>query len=128
MGWLGRQGLSPRSVNRIVSGVRGYYRFRERRGRSAANPFAEVRGLRAPKRLPSFLFEDEMARLVELPETAAGGTVADRGTPSRRADDPFWRLRDHAVLEVAVLHGLPRVRARRAGPQRTSTSARAPPA
>jgi integrase/recombinase XerC len=104
VGWLGRQGLSPRSVNRIVSGVRGYYRFRERRGQVGANPFAEVRGLRAPKRLPSFLFEDEMARLVELPETAAG-TAANRGTPSRRADDPFWRLRDHAVLEVLYSTG-----------------------
>jgi integrase/recombinase XerC len=105
VGWLGRQGLSPRSVNRIVSGVRGYYRFRERRGRAATNPFAEVRGLRAPKRLPSFLFEDEMARLVELPETAPGGTVGDRGAPSRRADDPFWRVRDHAVLEVLYSTG-----------------------
>jgi tyrosine recombinase XerC len=101
VGWLGRQGLSPRSVNRMVSGVRGYYRFRERRGRGGANPFAEVRGLRTPKRLPSFLFEDEMARLVELPETAA----AARPDASRRTTDGFWRLRDHAVLEVLYSTG-----------------------
>ncbi len=101
VGWLGRQGLSPRSVNRMVSGVRGYYRFRERRGRGGANPFAEVRGLRTPKRLPSFLFEDEMARLVELPETAA----AARPDAARRTADGFWRLRDHAVLEVLYSTG-----------------------
>jgi integrase/recombinase XerC len=103
VGWLGRQGLSPRSVNRIVSGVRGYYRFRVRRGRTTANPFAEVRGLRTPKRLPSFLFEDEMARLVELPETA--GVPAGRASPDRRSDDGFWRLRDHTVLEVLYSTG-----------------------
>ena len=101
VGWLGRQGLSPRSVNRIVSGVRGYYRFRERRGSIPANPFAEVRGLRTPKRLPSFLFEDEMARLVELPEAAA----AAHPDAARRSDDGFWRLRDHTVLEVLYSTG-----------------------
>ena len=103
--WLTREGLSPRSVNRMVSGVRGWYRYMERRNTVASNPFAEIRSLRTEKRLPSFLFEDEMARLVELPETAAGGTVADRLAPSRRADDPFWRLRDHAVLEVLYSTG-----------------------
>jgi integrase/recombinase XerC len=103
VGWLGRQGLSPRSVNRIVSGVRGYYRFCERRGRIPANPFAEVRGLRTPKRLPNFLFEDEMARLVELPET--GAVPGGRATSIRRADDGFCRLRDHAVLEVLYSTG-----------------------
>jgi site-specific recombinase XerD len=67
----------------------------------AANPFAEVRGLRTPKRLPSFLFEDEMARLVDLPETAAAG----RASPDRGSDDGFWRLRDHTVLEVLYSTG-----------------------
>ena len=92
--WLTKEGLSPRSVNRIVSGVRGWYRYMERRGFVASNPFSEIRSLRTEKRLPSFLFEEEMARLIEMPTQAAGGT-----------DDSFWRLRDRAVLETLYSTG-----------------------
>ena len=92
--WLTRQGLSPRSINRMVSGDRGWYRFLERRGLVAANPFAEIRSLRTEKRLPSFLFEEEMARLVEMPsrEPCADG-------------EEFWKLRDRAVLETLYSTG-----------------------
>ncbi len=92
--WLTHQGLSPRSINRMVSGVRGWYRFLERRGLVAANPFAEIRSLRTEKRLPSFLFEEEMARLVEMPsrEPCADG-------------EEFWKLRDRAALETLYSTG-----------------------
>jgi integrase/recombinase XerC len=92
--WLSRQGLSPRSINRMVSGVRGWYRFLERRGLVAVNPFAEIRSLRTEKRLPSFLFEEEMARLVEMPsrEPCPDG-------------EEFWKLRDRAVLETLYSTG-----------------------
>jgi tyrosine recombinase XerC len=92
--WLTRQGLSPRSINRMVSGVRGWYRFLERRGQVGGNPFAEIRSLRMEKRLPSFLFEEEMARLVEMPshEPCPDG-------------EEFWKLRDRAVLETLYSTG-----------------------
>jgi integrase/recombinase XerC len=92
--WLSREGLAPRSINRMVSGVRGWYRYMERRGQVDANPFAEIRSLRTEKRLPSFLFEDEMARLVEMPssEPCADG-------------EEFWKLRDRAVLETLYSTG-----------------------
>ena len=92
--WLTRQGLSPRSINRMVSSVRGWYRFLERRGPVAANPFSEIRSLRTEKRLPSFLFEEEMARLVEMPsrEPCADG-------------EEFWKLRDRAALETLYSTG-----------------------
>ena len=92
--WLTAQGLSPRSINRMVSGVRGWYRFLERRGVVEANPFSEIRSLRTEKRLPSFLFEEEMARLVEMPsrEPCPDG-------------DEFWKLRDRAVLETLYSTG-----------------------
>ncbi len=94
VGKLSRDGLSPRSVNRIVSGVRGWYRFMERQGEIEANPFAEIRSLRTEKRLPSFLFEEEMARLIELPSrTACAG------------EDSFRKLRDRAVLETLYSTG-----------------------
>jgi len=94
VGQLSRNGLSPRSVNRIVSGVRGWYRFMERNGEIDANPFAEIRSLRTEKRLPSFLFEEEMARLVELPSQTACAE-----------EDSFWKLRDRAVLETLYSTG-----------------------
>ena len=92
--WLSRQGLSPRSINRMISGVRGWYRWLERRGEVTANPFSEIRSLRTEKRLPSFLFEEEMARLVEMPsrEPCADG-------------EEFWKLRDRAVLETLYSTG-----------------------
>jgi site-specific recombinase XerD len=107
---LAGEGLSPRSVNRIVSGVRGYYRYRERFGTDfgaggngksaggspggAANPFSDVRSLRTEKRLPSFLFEEEMAMLLEMP-----------GHVYREDDDDFHRVRDSAVLEFLYSTG-----------------------
>jgi integrase/recombinase XerC len=92
--WLTHEGLSARSVNRMVSGVRGWYRYMERRNQVACNPFAEIRSLRTEKRLPSFLFEDEMARLIEMPthEPSPDG-------------DSFWKLRDRAVLETLYSTG-----------------------
>ena len=92
--WLTLQGLSPRSINRMVSGVRGWYRFLERRGRVGGNPFAEIRSLRTEKHLPSFLFEEEMARLVEMP--------SHEPCPDGEA---FWKLRDRAVLETLYSTG-----------------------
>jgi integrase/recombinase XerC len=92
--WLSHAGLSPRSVNRMISGVRGWYRFMEGRSLIAVNPFAEIRSLRTEKRLPSFLFEDEMARLVEMPirEPCEDGAA-------------FWKLRDRAALETLYSTG-----------------------
>ena len=94
VGRLSADGLSARSVNRIISGVRGWYRYMERRGEIHANPFAEIRSLRTEKRLPSFLFEEEMARLIELPSQA-----------SCQEEDSFWKLRDRAVLETLYSTG-----------------------
>ena len=54
-------------MNRIVSGVRGYYRFLARQGLVASNPFEQVRSLKKPKRLPEVLFEEEIDRLLSLP-------------------------------------------------------------
>jgi site-specific recombinase XerD len=69
----------------------------ERRNEVSTNPFAEIRSLRTEKKLPSFLFEEEMAKLLELPASAAEGGEA--GT------DGFWKLRDRAVLETLYSTG-----------------------
>lgn len=97
VGALSKRGLAPRSVNRIVCGVRGWYRYMERRNEVGSNPFAEIRSLRTEKRLPSFLFEDEMARLLEMPRLPDPSAAAD--------GDGFWKLRDRAVLEALYSTG-----------------------
>jgi site-specific recombinase XerD len=50
--------------------------------------------LRTEKRLPSFLFEEEMARLVEMP--------SNEPCPD---GEEFWKLRDRAVLETLYSTG-----------------------
>jgi integrase/recombinase XerC len=91
---LAAEGLSPRSVNRIISGVRGYYRFRERFSLGGGNPFADIKSLRTEKRLPSFLFEDEMSKLLDLPMS-----MEHEGTGG------FRMLRDRTVLEFLYSTG-----------------------
>src|SRR5690606_14776032 len=54
-----RRGLSPRSLQRRLSAVRGFYRGRLRHGHLAANPAAGVRAPKAPRKLPQVLDPDE---------------------------------------------------------------------
>ncbi|HTH13661.1 MAG TPA: tyrosine-type recombinase/integrase [Spirochaetia bacterium] len=61
---LGKHGLSPRSVNRVLSCLRGFYRYLLRTGRATAHPFSGIRSLKTPRRLPVFLFEKEVQTLL----------------------------------------------------------------
>lgn len=62
---LGQDGLAPRSVNRVLSCLRGFYRYLLRGGHAAHHPFAGIRSLKTPRRLPVFLFEQEIRTLLE---------------------------------------------------------------
>ncbi len=92
---LTREKLSPRSINRIVSGVRGYYRFKQKYGLGAGNPFEGLSGLKIRKWLPSFLFEEEVQTLLE-----ATGAVS-----SSAPGDSFWSLRDRLIFELLYSTG-----------------------
>jgi tyrosine recombinase XerC len=90
VGFLSHQGLSSRSINRVLSALRGYYRFLGRQAggeAAAANPFGSIRSLKVPERLPSFLLEKEMEQVVSRP---AGN---------------FWELRDRLILELLYATG-----------------------
>ena len=88
VGYLSRRGLSSRSINRVLSAVRGYYRFLERVGEQAGNPFASIKGLKIDGRLPTFLFEEEIDQLLES------------GEPN-----DLWELRDLLILELLYSTG-----------------------
>lgn len=66
---LSRRGVATSSVNRILSALKGFYRFLVRTEAIERSPAEGVRGLRSGRRLPAFLFEEEMSRVVELPVT-----------------------------------------------------------
>ena len=88
VGYLSRRGLSSRSINRVLSAVRGLYRFLERVGVEAGNPFASIKSLKIDGKLPSFLFEEEIDQLL----------------PAGEPKD-LWELRDQLIVELLYSTG-----------------------
>lgn len=84
-----RDGLEPRSLQRLLSSIRALYRYLLREGVVARDPAADVRAPKAPRRLPQTLDADQTARLLE---SAAGA-------------DPLAR-RDRAMFELMYSSGL----------------------
>ncbi len=86
---LHARGLSGRSLARMLSAWRAFYRFQLDRDASIVeSPCAGLRAPRSPRRLPSALSPDEASRLVEIP---AGDALA---------------IRDRALFELAYSSGL----------------------
>ena len=82
------EGKAAASVNRALSAIRGYYRYRVKFGDIPADPARDVEGFPSRRHLPRFLFEDEASAFVEL---ADGGDFAS--------------LRDRALLEFLYSSG-----------------------
>lgn len=82
-------GYSPRSVARLVSGVRGFYRFLVVDRRVPENPADDVQAPRTWRSLPKYLSEEEVERLLAAPDV-----TEPRG------------LRDRAMIEVLYATGL----------------------
>lgn len=85
---LNAQGLSAKSIQRMVSGCRNLCNFLVSKGKLKANPFDDVRAPKAGKRLPKTLSVDQITALVELD-----------------VNDPL-SYRDKAVMEVFYSSGL----------------------
>jgi integrase/recombinase XerC/integrase/recombinase XerD len=86
---LAKSRTAPSSVNRALSTVRGFYEFAVEHGEFGNNPFEGVRGLKAPKDLPMFFFEEEMEKLVSGEE----------------GDGSFTFARDTALFELLYSTG-----------------------
>ena len=84
-------GLSPVSVNRSLAALRTYYRFLMREGLAKQNPFALVKALKAPKKLPVTVDKDKLSALLDTTESFA---------------DTFEGLRDRTVLELLFGTGI----------------------
>ena len=86
---LKQERLSPASVARILSALRGWYRFLVREGLAADNPLRDLAPARKSRQLPKTLTLGEVTALLDLP---AGATLEDE--------------RDRAMLELLYASGL----------------------
>ncbi|HXV41191.1 MAG TPA: tyrosine recombinase XerC [Steroidobacteraceae bacterium] len=91
-----RDGLGPRSVQRRLSALRGFFNYLIRERVIEANPAADIRAPKAPKRLPKTLDVDQVASLLSYPTTS----------PLARRDLAMMELLYSSGLRLAELAGL----------------------
>jgi len=66
---LSAESMAAASVNRCLSSIRGYYRWQVRMKKRADNPCTALKNVKTPVKLPSVLWEKEMASFAALPDT-----------------------------------------------------------
>jgi integrase/recombinase XerC len=81
-------GLSPRSVQRRLSAVRGFFNYLLRERAVTHNPAVDVRAPKAAKRLPGTLDVDQINQLLDIPP------------------DDALAVRDRAIMELFYSSGL----------------------
>lgn len=86
---LNRAGLSARSIQRLLSSLRGFFRYLMREGLVVQNPAEQIQGPKTAKRLPATLDVDQVTRLLD-------------GTQQ----DSFIGARDRAIMELFYSSGL----------------------
>ena len=83
-----RRGLSAKSLQRLLSTCRSFFKSQLREGALVLDPSAGLRAPKAPRKLPQVLDPDEMTQLVEI-----------------EGDGPL-DVRDRAMLELFYSSGL----------------------
>lgn len=86
---LHQQGSSGRTIQRVLSAIRSFYRFLIREGLADSNPAQAVQAPKSEKRLPSTLDVDQVNGLLAMP-----------------AKDSIIAYRDHAMMELFYSSGL----------------------
>jgi len=78
LAWLHDRQYSKATIARRMAAVRSWFRFLCRQGIVEANPADGLRSPRQDKKLPHFLSEEELGRLLEKPPTATPLGIRDR--------------------------------------------------
>ena len=81
---LMEKGLNPRSVNRKIVSLRSFYKFLLRNETIKADPTSRIKVLKTTKKLPNFVQEEDMQRLLD----------------NFTFEDDFAGWRDRLVLEL----------------------------
>lgn len=85
---LHRQGLGSKSLQRLLSAIRSFYRWQIKEGLADQDPAASVRAPKAARKLPITLDADMVTRLLEI------------------EDDSPLAIRDKAIMELFYSSGL----------------------
>src|SRR2546428_13759109 len=67
LAWLHEQGYAKTTMARRIPALRSWYRFLCRQGVVAAHPADGLRGPRQERKLPHFLSEPDLTRLLDTP-------------------------------------------------------------
>jgi len=86
---LEKRKFSRRSLARKISTVRSFFRFLIREGKAQSNPFELISTPKLQKRLPNFLYPNEVEKLLEAPDSKS-----------------VLGLRDRALLELLYGSGI----------------------
>ncbi|NVK39669.1 MAG: tyrosine recombinase XerC [Oceanospirillaceae bacterium] len=62
-----REGLSGKSIQRLLSAIRTFYRYLNRESLASQNPALGVSAPKSPRRLPRTLDADQLGQLLEIP-------------------------------------------------------------
>lgn len=89
---LHKQGLSARSLGRLLSSLRGLYRYLIKEGYCHKDPSIGITPQKAEKRLPKLLDIDRAQQLLD--------------TPTHNSNSHFINCRDHTILELFYSSGL----------------------
>lgn len=86
---LHEAGYARTSISRKLASLRSFYRFAQQRSLASSNPAKPLRNPRGQRKLPHFLTNEEVGKLLEAPATLS-----------------VMGLRDHAILETMYSAGL----------------------
>ncbi len=86
---LAAQKLSPTSINRLISSMRGFYKFLQFDKHIVKNPAEDLQSQQTTSYLPNFLNQEEIEKLLLIPDVS--GEIG---------------LRDRAILETMYACGL----------------------
>lgn len=87
------QGLSAASINRELSSLRSFFRYLQRRELIRRTPAANLRALKTPQRLPSFVPSTRMQTLLEQTDRESG-------------EESFDQVRDALIVQLFYSCGL----------------------
>jgi len=86
------EGLSPRSVNRKISSLKSFFKYLLKEGLIESNPVQQITTVKAPKRLPVYISQEDIIEYLEEPVQ----------------NDDFKSLRDKLIIEILYSTGIRR--------------------